>query len=153
MSLYEINNRFWEWAEMHDLSANAYCLFGAVTQCLNRGGWPGELAIPLSKLLAMTHLSRTALYRARAELAEAGLIGVQDSGSRKAASVYCLTLPEPAWLEEEPAADMSRNTYPAAEEEIAGRPSPEPSQDMSQDASQDLSQDASQKQAQIRELI
>lgn len=161
MSLYEINNRFWEWAEMHDLSANAYCLFGAVTQCLNRGGWPGELAIPLSKLLAMTHLSRTALYRARAELAEAGLIGVQDSGSRKAASVYCLTLPEPAWLEEEPAADTSRETY---REAVAGRPqeqsrdmsrdmSQEPSRDVSQDASHDASQEPSQNGGQKWELI
>lgn len=163
MSLYEINNRFWEWAEMHDLSANAYCLFGAVTQCLNRGGWPGELAIPLSKLLAMTHLSRTALYRARAELAEAGLIGVQDSGSPRAASLYRLTLPEPAWLEGEEgeAADTSRKTY---REAAAGRPqeqsrdmsrdmSQEPSRDVSQDASHDASQEPSQNGGQKWELI
>ncbi|MBQ3286956.1 MAG: hypothetical protein IJH45_03250 [Firmicutes bacterium] len=112
MSLYEINNRFWEWAEMNPISANACCLFGAVVQCLNRGGWPRELAIPLSKLLAMTHLSRPALYRARSELVQAGLLQVQESGSRKA-SVYGLTLRSPAWLEGEEgeAADMSRKTY------------------------------------------
>ena len=120
MSLYDINNRFWEWAEMHDLSANAYCLFGAVTQCLNRGGWPGELAIPLSKLLAMTHLSRPALYRARSELVQAGLLQVQESGSRKA-SVYGLTLRSPAWLEEEEgeATDMSRKIYREAAAETS----------------------------------
>ena len=112
MSLYEINNRFWEWAEMNPISANACCLFGAVVQCLNRGGWPRELAIPLSKLLAMTHLYRPALYRARSELVQAGLLQVQESGSRKA-SVYGLTLRSPAWLEGEEgeAADMSRKTY------------------------------------------
>ena len=112
MSLYEINNRFWEWAEMNPISANACCLFGAVVQCLNRGGWPRELAIPLSKLLAMTHLSRPTLYRARSELVQAGLLQVQESGSRKA-SVYGLTLRSPAWLEGEEgeAADMSRKTY------------------------------------------
>ena len=161
MSLYEINNRFWEWAEMNPISANACCLFGAVVQCLNRGGWPGELAIPLSKLLAMTHLSRPALYRARSELVQAGLIGVKDGGSPRAASLYRLTLPEPAWTEEEPAADMSRETY---REAAAGRPqeqsrdmsrdmSQEPSRDMSQDASRDASQDASQKVGPKRELI
>ncbi|MBQ1343454.1 MAG: hypothetical protein IIY40_04765 [Firmicutes bacterium] len=162
MSLYEINNRFWEWAEMNPISANACCLFGAVVQCLNRGGWPRELAIPLSKLLAMTHLSRPALYRARAELMQAGLLQVQESGSRKA-SVYGLTLRSPAWLEGEEgeAADMSRKTYLEA---AAGRPqeqsrdmsrdmSQEPSRDMSQDASHDASQEPSQNGGQKWELI
>ena len=141
MSLYEINNRFWEWAEMHDLSANACCLFWAVVQCLNRSGWQSELPIPLSKLLAMTHLSRAALYRARAELMQAGLIGVKDNASRKAASLYGLTLPAPGWAEEaESAPDMSQKAYG----EAAGEAGPGPSQDASPDAFQGLSQEASQ---------
>ena len=160
MSLYEINNRFWEWAEMNPISANACCLFGAVVQCLNRGGWPRELAIPLSKLLAMTHLSRPTLYRARSELVQAGLLQVQESGSRKA-SVYGLTLRSPAWLEGEEgeAADMSRKTYREAAagvpsagvdmscktyREAAAEASPQASQDMPQEQSREQSQEQSQ---------
>ena len=54
MSLYDYANRFWEWAEMNELSANGVCLLFAVVQCANRCGWPQELSIPLSKLTTLT---------------------------------------------------------------------------------------------------
>lgn len=163
MSLYEIYNRFWEWVELNPISANACCLYGAVVQCFNRGGWPEELGLPLSKLIALTHLSRAALYRARNELMQAGLIRVKDGGSRKAASVYRLIELPPVWQAEtgrepEAEAETERELPRSAPAEQPGRDMPQDksqdvSQDKSQDKPQDASQDASQKTGQKWELI
>ena len=115
MSLYDYANRFWEWAEMNELSANGVCLLFAVVQCANRCGWPQELSIPLSKLTAMTHLSRSTLYRAREELAAAGLLRVRE-GSSARAPLYRLVELAPAWAVP---AVADRDVPPAGEMDVA----------------------------------
>ena len=94
MSLYDLWNHFWDWAELHELSPNAICLLGAIAQCANRCGWPEWVSLPRMKLQALCHLPQASFFRARKELAEAGLIEIEE-GSRPTAARYKLVDPDP----------------------------------------------------------
>ena len=115
MSLYDLWNHFWDWAELHELSPNAICLLGAIAQCANRCGWPEWVSLPRLKLQALCHLPQASFFRARKELAEAGLIEIEE-GSRPVAARYKLVDPGPVWYGGERREDVPVEAAPVCEE-------------------------------------
>ncbi|BER92714.1 hypothetical protein [Atrimonas thermophila] len=79
-------NAFQDWAEVNSCSPSARLLWFALFHVNNRGGWMVEFTVPLSKLEALTGLSRSQICNARNELAQRGLLYWRRNGGRASAT-------------------------------------------------------------------
>ena len=75
---------------LEPLSASAIALYYVLLEIFNSVGFPDELSLPLGRLSAECSLGKTALYRARDELAARGYISVRKSVTSARSAVYAI---------------------------------------------------------------
>ena len=76
---------FYDWLETNPLPAQAIALWHALMYQNNKCRWAEEFAVPVVMLESRSGLSRSAVYRARNQLKQHGLIDFKSSGANKAA--------------------------------------------------------------------
>lgn len=65
---------FYDWLESHTLTPSAIALWHGLMYTANRSGWEDSMVLPISLIKSRTQLSRSAIYRERKRLVEAGLL-------------------------------------------------------------------------------
>lgn len=80
---------FYNWMECNQLSTSAISLWHALMHMANKSGWQEWFTVPVATLELKTGLSRSAIYRARNTLHQAGRIEFKDRGG-KMCSLYLI---------------------------------------------------------------
>lgn len=82
-------NSFYSWLETNSISTQAIVLWHALMHICNKTGWKQDFNVAISVLELKTGLSRSAIYRARNVLKQAGRIDFKARGSKQS-STYSL---------------------------------------------------------------
>ena len=101
-------NAFYAYLKRQPLSPYAKLLYYTLLQIDNERGWAPWFAVTNAHLCMFIGIGEKTLIRARRELAEQGLIGVQPSRTRGVATRYTL-LPPPAGALDNPTDDSPTN--------------------------------------------
>ena len=80
---------FYDWLETHHLSPSSIALWHGLMYIANRAGWEENLCVAISRIESRTQLSRSAIYRERKRLQEAGLLRYIERDGRQS-SIYNL---------------------------------------------------------------
>ena len=81
---------FHDWLETHgEMTPAAVLLWYGLMFLTNKAGWRKEVALSMSRIEGVTLMTESRIYRARKILVEAGILDVEEKGSRRA-SVYTL---------------------------------------------------------------
>lgn len=87
-------NAFYSWLTLNHISPTAQALWNALFTIYNAQGWPDEwLEVPESLLCSYMHVGKQALYDARNQLKNKGLLDFQKGNRNKQAVKY-----RPIWL-------------------------------------------------------
>lgn len=78
-------NAFYEWLDTHSLSRSAVTLWYALMHINNKTHWQKSFTVAISTLQLKARLTRVELFKARAELIEAGLITCTPREKQKSA--------------------------------------------------------------------
>lgn len=74
---------FNEWLETNELSTSGITLWYALMYIAYRSGWPPQLCIPVSVIIARTKMSRSTIYREREALRDHGLLEFESVPGRQ----------------------------------------------------------------------
>ena len=74
---------FYDWLETHHLSPSSIALWHGLMYVATRAGWEENLCVAISRIESRTQLSRSAIYRERKRLQEAGLLRYIERDGRQ----------------------------------------------------------------------
>lgn len=86
-------NEFHQWCESNDLPVNAKLLYFNFLNAFNKEKWPRNLRVDTTRLMLLSGCQKSAAFRMRDKLVEAGFIGYKK-GRKGTASVYFLSSKE-----------------------------------------------------------
>ena len=102
-------NAFYSWLTLNHISPTAQALWNALFTIYNAQGWPDEwLEVPESLLCSYMHVGKQALYDARNQLKNKGLLDFQKGNRNKQAVKY-----RPIWLTPQDEADETPQQGPS----------------------------------------
>ena len=79
-------NSFYSWLETNPISSPSITLWHGLMNVCNKTGWKQEFNVAISVLELKTGLSRSAIYRARNVLKQAGRIDFSSRGSKQSSA-------------------------------------------------------------------